>query len=264
MNTAAEDTSGMQQIVTQVVGGLLNRPGYGFLTSEEFVARICARLTRLSQEGLNAATDPDCEAFILASAKAEYSQALYEGWRAEDQTLRDRACAELGLYLYRIAYNYLLQKSCPQNLAAELAEDCAQQSLLQIHQYIDSVRDPQRFLGYAIRVTNGVCSRMVVKSARSGEWQKEARTDDDEAPELEPVTADAAVAFDWMDCLMKAVEALINPEWQKVLILGFFSALEDAEIAETLKTTSGNVQVMRHRALDKLRKSEALRDCLQS
>jgi RNA polymerase sigma factor (sigma-70 family) len=262
MNASAEDGSVTRQIVERVVGGLLNRPGYGLLSGEEFAARILARLDRLSRTGLLAEADRQREMFILSSAKAEYSQALHEGWRSPEESLRNRACEELGRYLYRIAYNYVLQKSCPAVLAAELAEDCTQQSLLQIHQYIEGVRDPQRFLGYAIRVTNGVCSRQVAKSAKSGEWEKAVRPEDGEDPEWEPAVGDSTASLEWMDCLMKAVEALVNPDWRNVLILGFFSALEDAEIAQSLKTTTGNVQVMRHRAIEKLRKSEALRECL--
>jgi RNA polymerase sigma factor (sigma-70 family) len=259
-NEAAREKE-ISQAILRVVSGLKNRPGFALLSTDDFVLKVRERLSRVFK-GDNSGQDIPPDASIEKSAKAVYSAAVYNGWRSKDRNLTNQSCEELGYYLYRIAYNRMLRATSAANLAASLAEDSTQQTLLQIHQSIHLVRDPERFLGYAIQIINHVCSD-TLRTARKHEEMKEKQEGEDQPDPMElAVSEDMTARTELLDCLLKAISSLPNKESQSVILLGYFSGLPDAQIAEILKTSVGNVQVLRHRALARLRNDENLRDFL--
>lgn len=107
------------------------------------------------------------------------------------------------------------------------------------------VREPERIASFVL----GMC-RMVVLEIRRGTWRREtllaAYGDTAEA-----VEAPKTLALD-EDKLAACLQALAERE-RTVVVLMFFADKPGDEVAKELELSAGNVRVIRHRALTRLR-----------
>lgn len=127
------------------------------------------------------------------------------------------------------------------------AHDLVQQVLLMTLERLraDKLRDPERIASFVL----GMC-RMVVLEIRRGTRRRETLLatygDTAEAIEApEPLALDA-------DKLAACLEALAERE-RTVVVLTFFADKSGDEVAGALGLTAGNVRVIRHRAIARLR-----------
>ena len=127
------------------------------------------------------------------------------------------------------------------------AHDLMQQVLLMTLERLRAgkLREPERIVSFVL----GMC-RMVVLEIRRGSWRREKLLatwgDTAEAVEgPEPAVLDT-------DKLGACLEALAERE-RTVVVLTFFADRSGDEVATELGLTAGNVRVIRHRALARLR-----------
>jgi RNA polymerase sigma-70 factor (ECF subfamily) len=130
---------------------------------------------------------------------------------------------------------------------AQAAADLVQQVLLTTLERLraGAVREPEKIASFVL----GMC-RMTVLEMRRGARRREAllaawgnRDEAYEAPE--PLSLDR-------DRLAGCLEALAERE-RSVVLLSFFADKAADEVAAALALSAGNVRVIRHRALAKLR-----------
>ena len=107
------------------------------------------------------------------------------------------------------------------------------------------IREPQRIASFVL----GSC-RMMVLEMRRGTRRREA---------LLETFGDVAAAFESREpalldgeCLARCLEALSERE-RSVIVLTFFADRDADDVAAELSISSGNVRVIRHRALVRLR-----------
>lgn len=127
------------------------------------------------------------------------------------------------------------------------AHDLMQQVLMMTLERLrqGKLRDPERIASFVL----GTC-RMVVLEIRRGTWRRETLLetwgDTAEAVEApEPLALDAHK-------LAACLEALAERE-RTVVVLTFFADKPGDEVAKELGLSAGNVRVIRHRALARLR-----------
>jgi len=127
------------------------------------------------------------------------------------------------------------------------AHDLAQQVLLMTLERLRAgkLREPERIASFVL----GMC-RMVVLEIRRGTWRRETLLatygDMPEAVEApEPLAVDG-------DRLAGCMQALAERE-RTVVVLTFFADKPSDEVATELGLSAGNVRVIRHRALARLR-----------
>ncbi len=127
------------------------------------------------------------------------------------------------------------------------AHDLMQQVLLMTLQSLRAgkLREPERIASFVL----GMC-RMVVLEIRRGTWRRETLLetygDTAEAVEVpEPLALNA-------DKLTACLQALAERD-RTVVVLTFFADKSGEEVAKELGVSTGNVRVMRHRALSRLR-----------
>jgi RNA polymerase sigma-70 factor (ECF subfamily) len=127
------------------------------------------------------------------------------------------------------------------------ANDLVQQVLLMTLERLRAgkLREPERIVSFVL----GMC-RMVVLEIRRGTWRREMllATYGDTA---EAVEDSALLALD-ADKLAACLEALAERE-RTVVALTFFADKSGDEVARELGVTAGNVRVIRHRAIARLR-----------
>jgi RNA polymerase sigma-70 factor (ECF subfamily) len=127
------------------------------------------------------------------------------------------------------------------------AHDLMQQVLLMTLERLRAgqVRDPERIASYVLGM-----SRMVVLEIRRGTWRRETLLqtwgDTPEAVDAaEPLALDA-------ERLAACLEQLGERE-RSVVVLTFFADKAGDDVAKALGLSAGNVRVIRHRAIARLR-----------
>jgi RNA polymerase sigma-70 factor, ECF subfamily len=127
------------------------------------------------------------------------------------------------------------------------AHDLMQQVLLMTLERLRAgkLREPERIASFVLGM-----SRMVVLEIRRGHWRRETLLetygDTAEAVEVpEPLALDA-------DKLAACLRVLAERE-RTVVVLTFFADQSGDEVAKELGLSAGNVRVIRHRALARLR-----------
>jgi RNA polymerase sigma-70 factor (ECF subfamily) len=106
------------------------------------------------------------------------------------------------------------------------------------------VREPDRIGSFAL----GTARRMALEMRRDQARQSEL----EEAPaELPAPPVEAPDPLD-LDRLARCMESLTERE-RTVATLTFYAEQDSAAIANALRTSSGNVRVLRHRAISRLR-----------
>lgn len=205
-------------------------------------------------------------------------QALYGACRTPGPAQAE-AFQTLGRYLYQVAYNLVRDRA----QLRDLAEDCSQEALITIWHSLDSVEDPDRFLGWAARVVINkmydACRRLGVgldvdtgagEAARESHRRRVPLAKQDSLDEiresggqLADIVADTPVASpeasqarrEMVDLLTAAIarHPHLSDGSKVVLIRGFLSDWDDGMLAAALKITRSNVHTIRSRDLAHLR-----------
>jgi RNA polymerase sigma-70 factor (ECF subfamily) len=164
---------------------------------------------------------------------------IAEAGRAPDSA----AEAELYRRLAPRVRLYGLRHLCDRHAAADLVQQVLLMTLERLR--AGQVREPERIASFAL----GAC-RMTVLEMRRGTRRREAllETWGDRAEAFE---APEPLAFD-PDRLAGCLQALAERE-RSVVVLTFFAEQAADEVGRELAISGGNVRVIRHRALARLR-----------
>lgn len=127
------------------------------------------------------------------------------------------------------------------------ADDLVQDALLMTFEMLRTgkVREPERFVSFVL----GSCRR-IVAGLRRGAARRQ-RLLDRYGPELEPAAIWDAPPID-LDGLARCLERLPERE-RSVVVLSFYAEAGSEQIGGELGLSAGNVRVVRHRALARLR-----------
>lgn len=200
---------------------------------------------------------------VAAGADRLDSEALYRGCQSRIRAEQERAYTQLGRYLHAIAYAFVSARGYP----SHLADDCVQDALVNIHRSIDSVKQPAAFLGFCATTLRHQCVRTCRAAVQGGHEALDGADEEDRDPIAETLASEddlvgLVLAREAFDCLLAALARL--PKKQRlVLTLQHFDGCSDREIADYLRTTPGNVQVLRNRARHQLHADRALASCLE-
>ena len=165
--------------------------------------------------------------------------------RAPASTATPDAAAEAELYR-RLAPRvrlYGLRHLRDRDAAADLVQQVLLMTLERLR--AGKIREPERIASFVL----GTC-RMTVLEMRRGTWRRETllETWGDAAEAFE---APEPFAFD-LDRLAGCLEALTERE-RSVVVMTFFADKAADEVGAELALSAGNVRVIRHRALGRLR-----------
>jgi RNA polymerase sigma-70 factor (ECF subfamily) len=116
------------------------------------------------------------------------------------------------------------------------------------------VREPDRIGSFVLGVARTLSREIQRKRARDGAALPDEQTLvlQTPAPELEPLAGDHL-----RDCLERLAE-----RERTIVVLSFFHEQSSKEIAQALDLTPGNVRVIRHRAIDRLRGCMGLEEAM--
>jgi RNA polymerase sigma-70 factor (ECF subfamily) len=132
----------------------------------------------------------------------------------------------------------------------QAADDLVQQVMIIVLETLRAgrLREPERLASFVLGT-----SRLVAKGLRGGEWRRQGLLD-----RFGPTMAGAAVETDDERATSLDLERLrgclhgLPARELTVVMLTFYADRSGDEIASELGTTSGNVRVVRHRALERL------------
>ena len=130
------------------------RPGYRLPPQEELAARLQARARRLAPAPQGAG-QAGLREQLARLAQTVCAESLCQACRSQDPHEQNRGYAELGAYLYRLAYNALKTEGRP----VHLAEDYTQEALQRVWQHIDDCRQPGAFLRWAAVILMRIVQR---------------------------------------------------------------------------------------------------------
>lgn len=217
----------------QIVQDLMGRYGWALLTEAELVG--------LAMKAIEPETSPGA---LVKVVKHCYITVWYQACRQGDDPARcNQGYQELHRYLFRAAYNRW----------HEDAEDITQEALALVCGQIECCQNPGTFLQFALFKL--LHARQKVK----GHSDKEVPTD---TPEPVPDPPQHLPNAECYDILREAIDRLPD-NYRKVIRWKYFEEMSDEEIADQLGKTPGNVRVLRHRAIKKLRQDEDLRRCFE-
>ncbi len=207
------------------------------------------------------------EAAIERAVVRQYCAVLHAACQAQDRARQQRAFDEVRNYLYPHAV-YRLHN-------AETAHDAVQQALAKVWQKLGSCKDPGSFLGWADQVLLNVIRDLYREyyetrlTDRGAEYvPREIGLEQvSKQEERDVLTLDAsqnpvalALGAPMRDALIATLRECLENERHVVIIVELF--LNDksfAEVGAALRASPLNVQVMKSRALARLRECPELR-----
>lgn len=221
----------MRALCAAAAHHLVARYRWSLLSPEELAERTLAAAARSDAP----------PASLERLARDQYSRALYAACAQDgNPRLRELAYADLLHYLYCAA----------RQRRPEGAEDLAQRAIVLVIEQLGQVREPGAFPTFAMF--------KLLQVIRSEPAPPVAEVD----PELADPGADlaaAAEANERMAALLDAVGRLPDERQRQVVLLKFFAGVSDEQIGARLQMTAGNVRVLRHRCLGRLRDDPLLR-----
>jgi RNA polymerase sigma-70 factor (ECF subfamily) len=190
------------------------------------------------------------------------STVLYAQCSGDDLALQAIAYQILWTYLYRISLHLVRD----QEDADALAQDCAQDALVQVHTRLAECREPKAFRSWAKRIVTNLCidelrrrNRRQVVYALPEESHGDEGVTFAESPE--------AVVIDWenVNSIRQALrQAPISERSHRAVVGRYLDNLLDEELAKLESERSGqtllpsHLQVTRAKNLSKLRSWENL------
>lgn len=257
----------------QIAQQVLAKNGWGLVRdADAFIEEVLVEVRR-RQERSRLPRDK-----IIEHATLNRYCHLWHAACKDDNVLRQRqALRDLHRYLYRVA----LYRAGGDEF---IAQEGAQEALVNIWRALDTVVDPGSFLSFAkITVSREVAAQFDKRSETSGGTAQETReiqeadltfrggseeaasgtrgvdSQPDSASRQEPQMTD-----EMRDRLEAAIRQCLENEDQQAAIIGlFFDELSGKEMAEALHTTPGYVYVLKHRAVEYLRKCKELVEVLE-
>lgn len=185
------------------------------------------------------------EALRTDPADSPEAQAAQRIAGAPSGPARDAAEAELYRLLAPRIRRYGLRHLRDAHAAADLAQQVMMLTLERLRD--GTLREPDRVLSFVL----GTC-RLTVMDQRRGERRREdllQRHGDILLPEAEPQAASGLDHRRVADCLDRL------PERERaVLVMSFYDDQPSDAVGAQLGLTAGNVRVIRHRGIDKLRR----------
>lgn len=137
--------------------------------------------------------------------------------------------------LYAIAYRILRD--------ADLANDALQETLVKVWDDLPALRDPDRFDGWAARITCRCCYRLAKRERRFA-----LPTPSQPEPDATAFVTEVADQDE-----MERGFRHLSPEHRAVLVLHYYLGLTLGEIADTLDISPGTVGSRLHYAVRSLR-----------
>lgn len=136
--------------------------------------------------------------------------------------------ADSGRLAFRVAYGVLRHR--------EDAEDVAQEALARAYRKLDTLREPERFRSWLVRI----CWRLALDRRRATK-RRERREQAIARPSPEPTAESMAAANEFRDRLWQAIDAL--PEKLRVvLVLAGIEGYDVGEVAALLEVPPGTVK----------------------
>ena len=189
---------------------------------------------------------------------------LYQNCRSADPELQSAAYRILWRMLYQSAWHLVYD----QVDGTDLAEDCAQQALVRIHQRLHECNQPAAFFSWSQRI---VANLTIDELRRRKRFSGSTRSQDEQQSQLEnvpvvPTTLDQLEISELRSLLQQAP---ISERSRRVVVGRFFDQSEDEQLAQVERELSGeavlssHVQVTRAKNLAKLRSWQPLREFLQ-
>jgi len=230
------DDTALRQACQRAVRELIERHDWALLREDDLVELVLSS----AQPG---APPTDLE----RRAIHYYTTVLYRACQQDgDLDRRERAYYELFRYLFRAAYNRW----------PELAEDVTQRALVLVYEQIDRCRHPGAFLAFALYKLHHAFQQE--RRARGTDWPLEEIGQG--AVEASSVTLYSyLIQQEQLHMLLVAIGQLPDERQRKVILRKYFAGLSDEEISARLGIAVGNVRVLRHRGLARLREDEELR-----
>lgn len=187
---------------------------------------------------------------------------LYAACQSDDAAVQTDAYTTLWTYLYRIALHIVRDQPAPD----ALAQSCAQNALLTIHQRLDECREPAAFRSWCRRIVSNVAIDLLRKRKRL--VPLEAASPDEDTVSDPPPRPDTVVLEQMaLDDLRRLLEkAPISERSFRVVVGRYLDNASEEELAETESDLAGrevlpsHIQVTRSKNIAKLRKWELLRD----
>jgi len=192
------------------------------------------------------------------------SVTLYRACRSADVTEQRRAYQEVWRYLYGITFQIMRDQAD----GADLAQDCAQQALVRVHQLIIECREPAAFRTWVRRIASNLAIDELRRRRRFG-----ILPDPEESITPLPLTV-AAAEQSALATMRQAelrdllLQSPMSERSQRVVIGRYIDGIPDEELAQTesdrAKATvlPSHIQVTRAKNIAKLRGWERLRDFL--
>jgi RNA polymerase sigma-70 factor (ECF subfamily) len=136
--------------------------------------------------------------------------------------------ADSGRLAFRVAYGVLRHR--------EDAEDVAQEALARAYGKLDTLREPERFRSWLVRI----CWRLALDRRRATK-RRQRREQAIARPSPEPTAESMAAANEFRDRLWQAIDAL--PEKLRVvLVLAGIEGYDVGEVAALLEVPPGTVK----------------------
>lgn len=232
-NEPPGDDGAWLQTCRQVIRKLITEFQWTLVTEDELLATVATR-------------QPDpCPSTVLQQTVIHtYAAALYTSCRqTSDTPRRERAYTDLSHFLYRFAYKRMPDR----------AEDIVNQTLLTVYEQIDSCREPGAFLSFAWWKLRSVMKKVQQQDRVTfflpEENEQSFVIDTDPGPE------EQALHSEQLRIVATRMQQLLTLREQQVIILTFLKDYSDRDIAHSLNLPASHVRVIRHRALEKLRRN---------
>lgn len=233
---------------------------------EQFVLDVCGDLSDKLKDG--GAQEQVTADVIERAAIRRYCHVLYDACASKDRQVQERALQEVWHHLYHAG----LFKTHDR----ERAKDAGQQALVNVWKHLDQCRDKGSFISWCNLILLNVVREQYRKATRrggkggtrnrvreelvlaevgnSGEEVELADSRDGNAGG-EDMPFGLAATSELHARLLVAIRACLESKDQRTVVIeSFFNDRSFKELAQTLGTSPGNVQVMKSRALKKLRR----------
>ena len=160
---------------------------------------------------------------------------------------------------YLNLYQKLVKVNAGKFVDEQLAEDVAQETFLKMYERLDYLKD-DTVKQWLIVVSGNIAKDYVRKG---GQYETSSMEPEILMAHMEQRVESAEESYEndekhkaVLELLRTACELLYdkNPNWYYVMLDSYYMGMSSAEIAEMLKTTTGNVDVMKSRARNYLRK----------
>jgi RNA polymerase sigma factor (sigma-70 family) len=185
---------------------------------------------------------------------------LYAACRSGDRLVQAAAYETLWGYLYRVAFQVLRDQPEPEMLA----QDCAQDALIRVHERLAECREPAAFRAWARRIV----TNLAIDTLRRSKWETLPGEDEwDRIPASDPPQPEKEALEHELFALIS--QAPISDRSRRVVLGRYLDGVPDERLAReesrraNRSVLPSHVQVTRSKDINRLRSwapLEAFRD----